>query len=76
MDRSLIVVSVYILLSPDYVPARMGLQDGSQQIPGQCSGEGKRRNDVCLILEFGRLFFCLFFQLTDFFYCSGCSKCD
>lgn len=48
MDRSLTVASVCMLLSPDYVPARMGLQESSEKISGQCSPEGKARKDVCV----------------------------
>lgn len=44
----LTVASVCMFLSPDYVPARMGLQESSEQISGQCSPEGKGRENACV----------------------------
>lgn len=44
----LTVASVCMLLSPDNVPAGMGLQESSEQIPGQCSPEGNGRKDACV----------------------------
>lgn len=34
---------IFFLLSPDDMPARMGLQESSEQIPGQCIQKGKGR---------------------------------
>lgn len=44
--------SLCVLLSPDDVPAGMGLQESSEQIPGQCSLEAKGRKDACDSLFF------------------------
>lgn len=44
--------SLCVLLSPDDGPAGMGLQESSEQIPGQCSLEAKGRKDACVSLFF------------------------
>lgn len=53
VDSSPTVAPVCMLLAPDYVPARMGLQESDEPIPGECSPEGIGRKEVCV---FGRIF--------------------
>lgn len=50
VERSLEVVSIRMLVAPHYVPARMGLQASSEQIPGQCRPEEKEAGMLRLCL--------------------------
>lgn len=40
---------LFLVFSPGDTPARMGLQESSEQIPGQCIQEGKGRMNTCVL---------------------------